>query len=92
MYGLNAGYDSRPMNTGRTDTRIKVSGTKNSAFFQQVAFDAEAVSKQWNINVYALVPFGDTQQRLNWFYEGGALDTFGLNVGCLLYTSDAADE
>ena len=81
MYGLNAGYDSRPMNTGRTDTGIKVSGTKNSAFFQQVAFDAEAVSKQWNINVYALVPFGDTQQRLNWFYEGGALDTFGLNVG-----------
>ena len=45
MYGLNAGYDSRPMNTGRTDTGIKVTGTKNSAFFQQVAFDAEAVSE-----------------------------------------------
>ena len=81
MYGFNAGYDSRPMNTGGTDTGINVNGTEKSAFFQQVVFDAEAVSEQWNFNAYALVPFGDTQQRLNWFYEGGALDTFGFNVG-----------
>ena len=37
MYGLNAGYDSRPMNTGGTDTGINVSGTEKSAFFQQLA-------------------------------------------------------
>ena len=81
MYGLNAGYDSRPMNTGGTDTGINVSGTEQSAFFQQVAFNAEAVSNDWNFNAYALVPVGDTEQPLNWYYQGGALNTYGLDVG-----------
>ena len=60
MFGLNAGYDSRPMNTGGTDTGINVSGTEKSAFFQQVAVNAEAVSNDWNFNAYALIPIGDT--------------------------------
>ncbi|WP_245407258.1 inverse autotransporter beta domain-containing protein [Synechococcus sp. WH 8020] len=81
MYGLNAGYDSRPMNTGGTDTGINVSGTEKSAFFQQVAVNAEAVSNDWNFNAYALMPVGDTEQDLNFFYEGGALNTYGLDVG-----------
>ena len=81
MYGLNAGYDSRPMNTGGTDTGINVSGTEKSAFFQQVAVNAEAVSNDWNFNAYALIPVGDTEQKLNWRYQGGALDTYGLDVG-----------
>ena len=81
MYGLNAGYDSRPMNTGGTDTGINVSGTEKSAFFQQLAVNAEAVSNDWNFNAYALIPVGDTEQKLNWFYQGGALDTYGLDVG-----------
>ncbi len=81
MYGLNTGYDSRPMNTGGTDTGINVSGTEESAFFQQVAFNAEAVSNDWNFNAYALIPIGDTEQDLNFFYQGGALDTYGLDVG-----------
>ena len=81
MYGLNAGYDSRPMNTGGTDTGINVSGTEESAFFQQVAVNAEAVSNDWNFNAYALLPVGDTEQKLNWFYQGGALNTYGLDVG-----------
>ena len=81
MYGLNAGYDSRPMNTGGTDTGIIVSGTEQSAFFQQVAVNAEAVSNDWDINAYALLPIGDTEQWLNWFYQGGSLDTYGLDVG-----------
>ena len=46
MYGLNAGYDSRPMNTGGTDTGIIVSGTEESAFFQQVAVNAEAAGRR----------------------------------------------
>ena len=46
-----------------------------------MAFNAEAVSNDWNFNAYALVPIGDTEQRLNWFYQGGALDTYGLDVG-----------
>ena len=44
MFGINGGYDSRPMNSGATDTGINVSGTEESAFFQQVAVNAEAVS------------------------------------------------
>ncbi len=81
MYGLNAGYDSRPMNTGGTNTGIIVSGTEKSAFFQQVAVNAEAVSNDWNLNAYALLPVGDTEQPLNWYYQGGALNTYGLDVG-----------
>ena len=81
MYGVNGGYDSRPMNTGGTDTGVNVSGTEKSAFFQQVAVNAEAVSNEWNFNAYALIPVGDTEQQLNSFYQGGALDTYGLDVG-----------
>ena len=81
MFGINGGYDSRPINTGETDTGINVSGTEKSVFFQQVAFNAEAVSNDWNFNAYALIPVGDTEQNLNWYYQGGALDTYGLDVG-----------
>ena len=81
MYGLNAGYDSRPMNSGGTETGVNVIGTEKSAFFQQVAVNAEAVSNDWNINAYALIPIGDTEQDLNWFYQAGSLDTYGLDVG-----------
>ena len=81
MFGINGGYDSRPMNTGGTDTDINVSGTEESTFFQQVAVNAEAVSNDWNFNAYALIPVGDTEQPLNWYYQGGALDTYGLDVG-----------
>ena len=80
MYGLNAGYDSRTMNTGDADTGVKVSN-KRSVFFQQIAFNAEAVSDDWNFNAYALVPIGDTNQRLNNVYQGGALDIYGLDIG-----------
>ena len=81
MYGLNAGYDSRPMNTGGTDTGINVSGTEKSAFFQQVAVNAEAVSNDWNFNAYALVPVGEKEAQLNSVYQGGSLNTYGLDVG-----------
>ena len=81
MFGINGGYDSRPMNTGGTDTGIPLFGTEKSAFFQQVAVNAEAVSNDWNFNAYALIPVGDTEQKLNWYYQGGALDTYGLDVG-----------
>ena len=80
MYGVNAGYDSRPMNTGDADT----GGTvyyKQDVFFQQVAASLEAVSDSLNFNVYALVPIGDTEKRLNSAYLGGALDTYGLDAG-----------
>ena len=81
MFGINGGYDSRPMDTGGTDTGVNVSGTEKSAFFQQVAVNAEAVANDWNFNAYALLPVGDTEQDLNVFYQGGALNTYGLDVG-----------
>ena len=55
-----------PMNTGGTDTGVIVTGTE-SAFFQQVAVNVEAVSNNWNFDAYALLPVGDTEQPLNWF-------------------------
>jgi hypothetical protein len=81
MYGLNAGYDSRPMNTGGTDTGINVSGTEKSVFFQQVAVNAEAVSNHWRLSAYGLIPVGEEDRQLNWYYKGGALQTYGLDAG-----------
>ena len=39
MYGLNAGYDSRPLTSGDSDTGVSVSN-KKTAFFQQLVFNA----------------------------------------------------
>ena len=84
MYGLNAGYDSRPMNTGNADAFIrdaKSVSDRQSVFFQQLAAGLEAVSESWNFNAYGLFPVGDTEQVLNDHYLGGALSTYGLDVG-----------
>ena len=80
MFGVNAGYDSRPMATGPADTGVNVSNSQ-TVFFQQVAAGLEAVSNSWNFNAYALVPVGTTNYQLNSVYQGGALDTYGLDVG-----------
>ena len=81
MYGINGGYDSRPMNTGGTETGIPTFGTEQSAFFQQVAFNAEAVSNRWRLSAYGLIPVGEEDHQLNWYYKGGALFTYGLDAG-----------
>ena len=80
MYGLNAGYDSRPMNTGDVHTGVNVTN-KRTVGFLQIALNAEAVSNSWTLNGYGLIPVGDTEQKLNWYYQGGALDTYKLDVG-----------
>ncbi|MDM7960111.1 MAG: carbamoyl-phosphate synthase L chain [Synechococcus sp. WH 8007] len=80
MYGINAGYDTRPMSTGPSDTGIPVYASR-TAFFQQAAVNAEAVNDKWGFNAFALIPTGHTQQQLNTVYEGGALDTLGLDAG-----------
>ena len=80
MFGVNAGYDSRPMATGPADTGVNVRNS-STVFYQQVAAGLEAVSNTWNFNAYALVPVGTTEYRLNSNYNGGALDTYGLDVG-----------
>ena len=80
MFGVNAGYDSRPMATGAADTGVAVTSSR-TPFFQQVAAGLEAVSNTWNFNAYALVPVGTTNAQLNSVYQGGSLDTYGLDVG-----------
>jgi len=52
-----------------------------AAQWQQVAAGLEAVSNTWNFNAYAPVPVGTTKYRLNSNYNGGSLDTYGLDVG-----------
>jgi len=64
MFGVNAGYDSRPMATGPADTGVTVRNSQ-TVFFQQVAAGLEAVSKHWDFNAYALVPVGTENYQLN---------------------------
>ncbi|WP_255124716.1 carbamoyl-phosphate synthase [Synechococcus lacustris] len=80
MFGVNAGYDSRPMATGAADTGVNVTNS-STVFYQQVAAGLEAVSNTWNFNAYALIPVGTNEYRFNSNYFGGALDTYGLDVG-----------
>jgi len=80
MFGLNGGYDSRPVKSGGTDTGISVTQMR-TAFFQQIALNAEAVSNWWTFNAYGLLPVGDVEQKLNSFYQAGAMNTYGLDVG-----------
>ena len=86
MLGVNAGYDSRPMATGAADTGVNVRNS-STIFYQQVAAGLEAVSNTWNFNAYALIPVGTNEYRLNSNYNGGALDTYGLDIGYAI-TSD----
>ena len=80
MYGLNAGYDSRSLKSGNTDTGVSVTN-KKTVGFQQIALNAEAVSNGWTFNGYGLIPVGDVEQKLNSEHQGGALNTYGLDVG-----------
>ena len=80
MYGLNGGYDSRSLKSGDADTDVNVTN-KKTVGFQQIALNAEAVSNGWTFNGYGLIPVGDVEQRLNSVYQGGALNTYGLDVG-----------
>ena len=80
MYGLNAGYDSRSLKSGNADTGVNVTN-KKTVGFQQIALNAEAVSNGWIFNGYGLIPVGDVEQKLNSVYQGGAMNTYGLDVG-----------
>ena len=80
MYGLNAGYVSRTIESGDADTNIPVFD-KQTISFSQIAVNAEAVSNGWTFNGYGLIPVGDVEQKLNSHYDAGALNTYGLDVG-----------
>ena len=80
MYGINAGYDTRPMATGYADTGVSVT-SKNTVFFQQAAVNLEAVSNSKSINAYALLPTGTKQYQINSVYQAGSLNTYGFDAG-----------
>ncbi len=80
MFGVNAGYNSRPMATGAADTGVNVINS-STIFYKQVTAGLEAISNTWNFNAYALIPVGTSEYLLNSNYFGGALDTYGLDVG-----------
>jgi hypothetical protein len=85
MYGVNFGYDSRPMATGPSDTGVNVSNSQ-TVFFQQLALNAEAVSDKWSALGYWLMPIGqygwgsNTVPALNSVYAGGSLNTIGGDI------------
>ena len=75
MFGINGGYDTRPMATGNAGWCC--CHDKNSVFFQQAAFGLEAVSDQWNLNAYGLIPT-EPPITSSIAFTGRALETYGL--------------
>ena len=86
MYGINAGYDTRPLSSGGDDTGVALTNERTD-FFQQAAVNVEAVSDKWALSAYGLIPTGVKEQQLNSAYQGGALNTYGLDVGYNLTTA-----
>ena len=85
MFGVNAGYDSRPLATGGTDNGVYVTNSR-SVFFQQVALNLEAVSNKWFTSAYLLYPIGEygfnkTPALINSFYGADSVMTVGTNIG-----------
>ena len=81
MYGVNTGYDTRNMKTGDTDQKQYPAGNPQSPDFSQIAFGVQAISDSWDLNAYSLIPVGDKEQRINTFFNAGALETYGLDIG-----------
>ena len=68
------------MKSGDADTGINVKN-KKTVGFQQIALNAEAFSNGLTLNGYGLIPVGDVEQKLNSVYQGGAMNTYGLDAG-----------
>ena len=81
MFGLNVGYDTRPIATGAADSGVSLFGSEKTVFFQQAAVNLEAVSNTWNFNAYGLIPTGEKVQQINWLYQAGSLATYGIDAG-----------
>ena len=86
MFGVNAGYDSRPMNTGGTDNGIPVTDSQ-APFFQQVALNLEAKSDKFSASAYGLVPVGKygagtgNVAVINDSFIADNLSTYGIDFG-----------
>ena len=85
MFGVNAGYDSRPLATGGTDNGVNVTDS-TTVFFQQVALNLEAVNNKWFTSAYLLYPIGEYGYNkapavINSAYTADALMTVGADIG-----------
>ena len=85
MFGVNAGYDSRPLATGGTDNGVNVTNSR-SVFFQQVALNLEAVSNKWFTSAYLLYPIGEYGYNkapavINSVYTADSVMTVGADIG-----------
>ena len=85
MFGVNAGYDSRPLATGGTDNGVNVTNSR-SVLFQQVALNLEAVSNKWFTSAYLLYPIGEYGYNkdpavINSVYTADSVMTAGVDVG-----------
>jgi hypothetical protein len=85
MFGVNTGYDSRPMATGGTDNGVPVTDSQ-TVFFQQVALNLEAVSNKWFTSAYLLYPIGEygynkAPAKINDYYYADSVMTVGADIG-----------
>ena len=86
MFGVNAGYDSRPMATGATVNDDAITDSQ-TPFFQQIALNLEAKSDKFSVSAYGLVPVGQygagtgTIAVINSNYVADNLSTYGLDIG-----------
>jgi len=76
LYGVNAGYDSRPL----TITAPSTTSGNNTGFFQQVAVGAEAINRSFKLNATTLSPVGTTRQALTESYEATTLGSVNLDA------------
>lgn len=83
MYGINGGYDTRPLATDYTDVGIPVLN-KKTVFYQQAALEIEAVSENFILNAYTLNGLGKRQYAVNSVFDSGSLNTYGCNAGIFL--------
>ncbi|WP_341885145.1 carbamoyl-phosphate synthase [Synechococcus sp. UW140] len=86
MFGVNAGYDSRPMATGSTVNDDAITDSQ-TPFFQQIALNLEAKSDKFSVSAYGLVPVGNYGAGtgniavINNNYVADNLSTYGLDIG-----------
>lgn len=76
LYGLNAGYDSRPL----TITAPEGATGSSTGFFQQVAVGAETMNNSFRFNTTALIPVGNTTQTLTSAYQATTLGSINLDA------------
>lgn len=86
MLGLNIGYDTLPVSNvscayGNCVNPNVYTENPSTAFFQQIALGAEAVSNKWRFTPSIALPIGNKEQKINSMYWAGALQNYYFEVG-----------